>query len=253
MSANAKVIGFDERRLPAATTFTEIERIRYSGIARIECPSKWGKLAFGTGVHVRNFRTMVTAAHVFRDPRDGSRLDPTTCNAVFYNPEGSIREAVAIEKVQSRWDNPFWNEDPSNDIAYIRLSKETYTPEQIASLRYGEEIVGKYEVTLVGFHSDMPNSIQKKTLRKSRGIAVRAPANSFHILFAAKNKTPLKNPENLIVSDYDSQHGTSGSPIFNSLGKIIGINHGATDDIAGIFNPQTSYNLGIILAIIYFT
>lgn len=240
-----KVIGEDERRLAAATSYTEVERKRYSGIGRIECPTKAGKIAFGTGFHVRDFKTMVTAAHVFRDPRDGSKLNPSSCSAVFYNSDGTVRETIGIRSVKSRWDNPRLDGDRSNDIAMIKLVTESRTPEQIASLRYAEVTSNIIDVTMVGFHSDMPTAAEKKMMRKLSGSAIQAPSDSLHILLAAKNRTAMNNPENLIVASYDSNHGTSGAPVFNAQGKIIGLNQGATDDIAGQFNAKTSYNLAV--------
>lgn len=240
-----KVNGDDERLLASATTYTEAERKRYSGIGRIECPTQAGKIAFGTGFHVRDFKTMMTAAHVFRDPRDGSKLNPSSCSVVFYNPDGTAREVIGIRNVKSRWDDPVLDQDRSNDIALIRLNAESKAPEQIASLRYAETTESSFDVTLVGFHAEMPTPAERKIMRQTHGRAMRAPPDSFHILVALKNHEPLKNPENLLVGSYDSGHGTSGAPIFNSIGKIIGLNQGATDDMARPYNSKTSYNLGI--------
>jgi hypothetical protein len=256
-----------------------IEEAAYSGVGRVACIAWKQKFdeskrpildASGTPVleqvenrstafHVGSFDTMVTNAHALVqdsiDPVSKKVVEikvPTkNCSAVFYNAEGIEVDRVSIHSSYSRWDNPDLNGDRSNDIAILKLVRESATPTNalLHDTSYSGKQLDGVRVSVVGFHGDVSNN---KKIRKTSGLVYSASAGFNAELFARREGLPFKNRANVIIGDYASNHGTSGSPILDTKGNVIGIHQGHSDlkNSDGTsnrqFNKQNNYNMGIL-------
>ncbi|MGK2872736.1 MAG: trypsin-like peptidase domain-containing protein [Alphaproteobacteria bacterium] len=240
---DVKVNGADERLLPSATSFTEAEKKRFSGIGRTECPTSRSTTYISTAFHVGSYGTMVTTAHSFVDPVTNAKIPPNTCRVAFYNYDGTLRETVAISYVKSRWDEPGKFGDTSNDLAIIKLEGDSKTPSDMPYAIVPDRLTTSTRVSVIGFSLDIAG---KTVIKRVYGAAIQ-PRNTEIIKAAALSANePLNNPENTAITSYDSKHGTSGSPVLDSRGDIIGVHQGSQGTNGAEYNQTNSYNRAVI-------
>lgn len=264
--AQAKWFGDKDPRLDPSALVTDSERDFYSAIVRVFCPaSKDGlpsKTYYSTGFHVGAFDIVVTNAHAFSESKPNAKTGKSElvkvpfdrCKVEVLDSKGYPLEEVAIQSVNSRWDDPDSFSDRSNDIAIIKLQHETKYPKTALPYRYffdqgsppiaaGERI----DVVVVGF----PQEIDCCTLRKSFGFVERAPVKFPHREGAYKDGEPFRNSRYFVVGNYAASKGASGSPLLSN-GKVIGIHQGNFDGILPdgskdrVYNPARNYNTAIL-------
>ena len=238
-----KIFGRDDREDPAATSFSDVETKKYSGIGRLECMTKRGTVSWGTAFLVGSYWTMATAAHSLFERDERTRLNWSSCKIVFYDDQGMARETTQIASIASRWNDSRDVHDESNDIAIIRLKSQPATVQDVSSYQTNAELSGPIIVSMVGFHRYSTNS---RLLRKVKGYLMRPSAENTHTKEAAHFRTPLVRPKFLAAADYDSGMGTSGAPVYNEEGIIVGLNQGSSDETISSFDPAKSYNLAIL-------
>jgi V8-like Glu-specific endopeptidase len=233
----ANVFGDDQRLEPAATTFFRTEGRLVSGIGKIACAvsgGSWQTTAFQLG----SYHTVVTNAHAFRAD-DGTHIPARSCAFVMYYINGWVRETVAIDHVKSRWDEGMEG-DITNDVAIVRLVSETRTPVVLPAYHLDYALREGEPVTIAGYPGDL-GAANRNIIRRVHGRAWRAPADAVTFSWMRQRGIKLNSPQNLAVADYDTAHGTSGSPVYNAAGEVIGIHQGAHGN-GGVFNPKSNYN-----------
>lgn len=239
-----KVFGRDERE--DSNAFLNPEQRNYlSGIGRIECPKRSGGIAISTAFHVGSYDTMATTAHSFDTSEE--KFDPKKCSVAFYDQDGQELERVGIVYAESRWSKPRMKGDITQDIAIIKLARESRTPQYRFPYRYsGFEELKDTPVAVAGFHGDVQ---YHQIIRRTQGRVSLYERGGPIELAARAAGINLSNLSNLIVGDYDSNHGTSGSPIFNTKGEAIGINTGAyfipAKEGSAEFSKADNFNRGI--------
>ena len=220
-SAASKIIGshndlMDEKSF----NFIENEYQAFSGIGRLRCPIRDG-WSTATAFQAGSYDMMITTAHSFIDPATGKDSVPQNCNVTFYYPNGSPRETVGIRRVVSRWSDPKFRGDVSNDIAIILLDTVTKTPSHASPVELESRPYGV--VTLIGFAAN--RTISYTRMVKSVGISAHFPKDMAQ-RHSKQAGEPIHNPDNVIAASYDAASGSSGSPIFMN-GRVIGIHQGS--------------------------
>jgi V8-like Glu-specific endopeptidase len=225
---DVKVFGEDDRNNPRAFLNAE-EQNTFSGVGRIECPTRGGRIVGGTAFHLGSYDTLVTNAHVFENIDTGEKYDRSRCVVAFYDSAGNKKETVQIDTAItiSRWDEPGMRGDPTNDVAIIKLVRESSTPNYMYGYKHSAtEPMRPTNARLVGFHGDVVNN---KVIRQTFGKILSAPNNNRGKAIAEARGFQYSNPENMLVADFDSNHGTSGAPVFDDNNQVIGINRGGTN------------------------
>lgn len=231
--ACAIVIGEVNDLLDAQSFKISIEEFeQYSAIGRTECATARNTIYTSTAFHVGGYQTLITSAHSFVDPVTSDPISFNNCRVAFYNLDGSLRETLAIKSVHSRWDNPRYFGDTSNDIAIVVLSQESKTPTWMPEALVPAPLTVSVGVTVVGFA--LQETLYKTRLARRLGLAAPLPA-TIASASARQAGEPCLNPENSVAVSYDAVHGSSGSPVLRD-GRVIGIHQGSQGFSGGEFN-----------------
>jgi hypothetical protein len=237
-----KVFGVDQRN-EAGAFLNDQERRFYSGVGQVRCLTRNNTVNISTAFHLGSFSTMVSTAHGFYSPGGRSRVKAKDCNVLFYDNGGQPLEIARVARLDIRWDRKGAFNDDTQDLAIIKLKRDSRLPRHYYLYRFGQPLTGPTHVTLVGFHSQIENPT---IVRKSPGTAMPAPRGFQHEMDARRNGQPFAHPELMAVADYDSSQGSSGGPVFDDTGRVIGVNKGATDNWSSVFNPYDNYNLVVM-------
>lgn len=249
----AMTFGTDSRINGAYLTPVEFQK--YTNVGRIECPDpdNAGRFYVTAGFITGGGDTVVTVSHAFYDPpRAGRsqtiRIEPTSCSFATYNSSGYPKDRISIRYAKIRWDITALYRDRSNDFAILKLSR---IPNHIVNgpaLGDGHSLEGG-DVALIAFHNDLSDLT---VLRKTVGQLFRISGNEASL----PNNVPRSNFVNMIKTNCDAGHGSSGGFYIDSKsGMAIGLHLGSFSPLKtehGEFSKENTYNFGVLFDEILF-
>lgn len=249
LPAFAKTFGQDSRLLSAAS-LSIAEKIKFSGVGQIECRASESRVYAYTAFLVGEGDTAVTVAHAFdyqkvdasgKPSRERARHNPDKCYFAIYQ-DGKAVDKIGIRFIMSRWDIPTIYEDPSEDIAVVKLLR---TPNMAVKVP-GLAVNPTATLLLVSYHADIENGA---ALRKVSGLSYQVPSGDFAMTKMAKaSGISVSNFTNVYISDYDSDNNASGGPIYDPQSdKIVGIHMGSYEptEASSVFSPSNNFNFGV--------
>lgn len=220
---------------------------------------------YSTGAQIGSRSSVTTVAHIFTEEKIDLKTKKvirvplsdveSKCYFLIKNHATGASERIPIGYVKSRWDEPGKFNDRSNDLAIIKLTRLSKIPR--SALIAGRALLSSAaptNVTMVGYHNDVNSP---EIIRKTVGQIYKAGPELFH----EKNAKELGgsfNSSNVFVGNYAANHGSSGSPVFDAQGKIIGIQQGHRDrslpngESDRVFDRDENYNLGVLFDDKYF-
>jgi hypothetical protein len=225
----ATVYGVDERNQPSAQLTTEDDRL-YSATQAIVCQRPQEQLHAGAGTLADDFVHGVTVAHLFFDEKTQRNRTAAECKFRVYDHDGRLLDEVAITRLRSLWTRePRWQSD---DLAMFELARRPKFVDRTIVLAPAEIHVGE-QITLVAYHYDIRPAFTK---RKTRG-------RIYSTLGSREEGVP-----NIFHTDVDCVPMSSGGPLYDSSGVLIGILRGSSSSGYGpprIFAATTEFNQAI--------
>ncbi|HTU68054.1 MAG TPA: serine protease [Steroidobacteraceae bacterium] len=225
----ATVYGVDERNLPDSH-LTEEEQRTYVATQVIYCERSDGRWRAGAGSLVGDFRHGVTVAHLFFDESTRTHFPASRCTFRVYDREGRKLDEVALTRRRSWWETH--EPDPGNDLAMFELARSPMfvyrlLPLVLAPVRDGERLL------LVTYHYDVKPEFSK---RKTRGRV-------YPTIGTKDDGVP-----NVFHTDVDCVPMSSGGPLFNDRGELVGFIRAGTSSGTGpplTFDPLREFNIAV--------
>jgi len=230
----ATVYGDDERARPEAM-LTSREVALYAATQMVVCEAPGSENHGAAGTIATDFMHGVTVAHVFYDTKLQRLHTPDECRLRVYDGAGKGLQLIRIARIRTLWDH-----EPrmlKNDLAMFELADRSEFIDRFLSLpKLPTSLNEGASVLVVAFHYDLKPA---HTKRKTRGRV-------YSTLGTMDEGVP-----NIFHTDADWVRLSSGGPIYNSSGALVGLVQGnsspAGNTAARRFDSRNDFNRAIRL------
>ncbi len=225
----AKVFGPD-RRDDKSAFIPPSEYSKYSAVGGFECKVN-GEFRFrGSGMVLGGQDTIFTDAHLFIDRKTCTQENVSDCRFILLK-DGHLLDVIPVKYLKSPWQLSKNCGDPSLDYGAVKLVRPIDPKLNGVKLNINTPPVGfpsswNVTVDLISYHSDV--KIKKNVVRRTSGNIHELPSDAEFFKRVRGEGFTISKPENIVVSDYASNHGSSGGAVFEG-NKVVGIHMGSYD------------------------